>query len=53
MSPRLYFDANVAPDLGAKPFGAKTCNLSAMNNGAELRIQILKIYLQGHIYEKL
>jgi hypothetical protein len=41
------------PDLGAKPFGAETCNLGATNDGAELRVQILKSYLQGHICEKL
>jgi len=26
MSPRLYFDADVAPDLGVKPFDVETCN---------------------------
>ena len=41
------------PDLGAKPFGAETCKLGATNDDAELRVQILKAYLQGCIYEKL
>ena len=41
-----------AQDLGARIYGAKTCKLGANNNGAELRVQILKAYLQGHICEK-
>ena len=40
-----------AQDLEAKIYGAKTCKLGATNNGAELRVQILKSYIQGHIYE--
>ena len=42
----------LAQDLGAKIYGAETCKLGATNDGAELRIQILKSYLQGHICEK-
>ena len=34
-----------AQDLGAKIYGAKTCKLGATNDGAELRVQILKSYL--------
>ena len=41
-----------AQDLGAKIYGAKTCKLGASNDGAELRVQILKSYHQGHICEK-
>ena len=40
-SPRL----RRAQDLGAKIHGAETCKLGATNNGAELRVQILKAYL--------
>ena len=40
-------------DLGAKIYGAETCKLGATNDGAELRVQILKSYLQGHICEKI
>ena len=35
-----------AQDIGAKPFGDETCKLGATNDGAELRVQILKSYLQ-------
>ena len=42
-----------AQDLGAKIYGAETSKLGATNDGAELRVQILKAYLQGHICEKL
>ena len=38
-----------AQDLGAKIYGVETCKLGATNNDAELRVQILKTYLQGHI----
>ena len=38
--------------LCAKIYGAETCKLGATNDGAELRVQILKAYLQGHICEK-
>ena len=34
-----------AQDLGAKIYGAETCNLGATNDGTELRVQILKAYL--------
>ena len=34
-----------ARDLGAKIYGAETCKLGATNDGAELRVQILKSYL--------
>ena len=34
-----------AQDLGAKIYGAETCKLGATNNGAKLRVQILKAYL--------
>ena len=37
------------PDLGAKPFGLETCKLDATKDGAELRVQILKAYLQRYI----
>ena len=40
-----------AEDLGVKIYDAETCKLSATNNDAELRVQILKSYLQGYIYE--
>jgi len=36
-------------DLGAKIYVAETCKLGAINDSAELRVQILKAYLQGHI----
>ena len=42
-----------AQDLGAKIYGAETSKLGATNDHAELRVQILKLYLHGHIYEKL
>ena len=35
-----------AQDLGAKIYGVKTCKLGATNDGAELRVQISKSYLQ-------
>ena len=38
-------------DLDAKIYGAETCKLCATNYGAELRVQILKAYLQGYICE--
>ena len=47
--PRLRQDQ----DLCAKIYGAETCKLGAINNGAELKVQILKAYRQRHIYEKL
>ena len=34
-----------AQDLGAKIYGAETCKLGATNDGAKLRVQILKAYL--------
>ena len=40
-----------AQNLGAQIYGAETCKLSATNDGAELRVQILKAYLKGHICE--
>ena len=40
-----------AQDLAASNDGADTCKLGASNDGAELRVQILKSYLQGHICE--
>ena len=40
-------------DLGVKSFGVETCKLGATNDGAEIRVQILKEYLQEHICEKL
>ena len=42
-----------AQDLGAKIYGAETSKLGATNDDAELRVQILKVYLQKHICEKL
>jgi len=41
------------PRPGTKPSGAEMCNLGTINNGAELKVQILKEYPQGHICEKL
>ena len=41
-----------AQDLDAKIYGVETCKLGATNNNAELRVQILKSYLQEHICEK-
>ena len=46
--PRLRW----AQDLGVKIYDTETCKLGATNDGAELRVQILKAYLQGHICEK-
>ena len=40
-----------AQNLCAKIYGAETCKLGATNDGTELRVQILKAYLQGHICE--
>ena len=40
-----------AQELGARNAGAETCKLGASNDGAELRVQILKSCLQGHICE--
>ena len=34
-----------AQELGAKIYGAETCKLGATNDGAELRVLILKTYL--------
>ena len=42
-----------AQDLGAKIYGTEKCKIGATNNAVELRVQILKAYLQGHICEKL
>ena len=42
-----------AQDPGAKIYDAEMCKLGATNNDAELRVQILKSYLQGHICEKV
>ena len=41
-----------AQDLGASNDCAEQCKLGASNYGAELRVQILKSYLQGHICKK-
>ena len=41
-----------AQELGASNDGDETCKLGASNDGAELRVQILKYFLQGHICEK-
>ena len=41
-----------AQHLGARIYDAETCKLGATNDGAELRVQILKSYLWGHICEK-
>ena len=40
-----------AQDLDAKIYDAETCKLGVTNDNAELRVHILKIILQGHIYE--
>ena len=40
-----------AQDLSVSSDGTEQCKLGASNNGAELRVQILKSYLQGHICE--
>ena len=40
-----------AQDLGTNNDGAEQCKLGASNDDAELRVQILKSYLQGHICE--
>ena len=37
-------------DLGASSDGAETCKLGTSNDDAKIRIQILKSYLQGYIY---
>ena len=42
-----------AQELGARDADAKTCKLGASNDGAELRVQILKSFLQRRICEKL
>ena len=42
-----------AQDLGASNDGAEQCKLGASDDGAELRVQILKSFLQGRICEKL
>jgi len=40
-----------AQDLGANNDGAEQCKLGASNDDAEVRVQILKSYLQRHICE--
>ena len=40
-----------AQDLDASNDGAEQCKLGANNDDAELRVQISKSYLQGHICE--
>ena len=40
-------------NLGAICTGAETCKLDVNYSGAEMRVYILKSYLQGHICEKL
>jgi len=42
-----------AQDLGAKIYGSETCKPGPTNNGAKLRVMILKAYLQRHICEKI
>jgi len=42
-----------AQDLGANNDGAEQCKLGASDDGAEIRVQILKSFLQGRICEKL
>ena len=42
-----------AQDLGGSNDGVEQCKLGASNDGTELRVQILKSYLQGHICEKI
>ena len=42
-----------AQELGARDTGAEMCKLDASNDGAELRVQILKSFLQRRICEKL
>ena len=42
-----------AQDLGASNDGAEQCKFGASNDDAELRVQILKSYLQEHICEKI
>ena len=41
-----------AQDLGAKIYSTEMCKFGTTNDDAELRIQILKAYLYGYIYEK-
>ena len=41
-----------AQDIGASNDGAEKCKLGASNDDAELRVQILKSYLQERICEK-
>ena len=41
-----------AQDLDAKIYGAETCKLSVTNDDTEIRVHILKAYLQKHIREK-
>ena len=38
-----------AQELDAWDAGAEMCKLGASNDGVELRVQILKSFLQGHI----
>ena len=38
-----------AQNLDAKIYSAETCKLDVTNNDAELRVLILKAYLQGHL----
>ena len=40
-------------DLGTRIYGAETCKFGATNDDAELRVQILKLYLQGRSCEKI
>ena len=40
-----------AKDLGARIYGAETCKFGATNDGSELRVQILKTYVERHICE--
>jgi len=40
-----------AQDFGANNDGAEQCKLGASNDGAEIRVQILKSYLRVHIWE--
>ena len=51
LSVKLSSRLRRAQDLGASNDGAKKCKLGASNDGAELRVQILKSFLQGHICE--
>ena len=48
-APRRRRSLRRAQDLSVKICGAETCKLGATNDDAELRVQILKSYLQEHI----